>query len=280
MKLTKNKLQVALVLVLVVLVAWWASFQHIVSNQSLTVQRFEYCYGVMALIGSLIGFAASRKWGGLKTVLGRALGLFSLGLLAQEAGQLIYSYYTVIDKIQIPYPSLGDVAYFGSTLLYIAAALTLAKAAGVGFSLRKSHYKAIAVLLPIIILSVSYTVLLHNHHYNTSKPVTVFLDAGYPLGEACYISIAVVAYLLSRKMIGGVMKSGILLIIVALAVQYLSDFTFVYQGDRGKYLPGQYDDLFYLLAYFTMASAMVRFIGIYNHIKRKTNTDRLSKEVA
>jgi hypothetical protein len=264
----KNKLQIPITLIFLGFVIWWLSFQHVVSKQGLSAQWFEGTYGIMALIGSIIGFFASRKWGGLKTVLGKSLALFSLSLLAQEAGQLIYQYYIYKDKIAIPYPSLGDVAYFGSVLLYICAAIFLAKAVGVKISLKKSgYYKAIAIVLPLLLLAGSYTILLHNHQYDTSKPLTVFLDAGYPIGEACYISIAIVAYLLSRKLLGGIMKSGIILIMLALFIQYVADFTFVFQSNRQTYVPGKYDDLFYFIAYFAMTTALIRFHTIYSRLR-------------
>jgi hypothetical protein len=266
MREIKNKLQIFVTLVFLAFVGWWASFQHVVDKQGLSVQWFGGTYGVMALIGAVIGFAAAQKWGGRKTVLGKALMFFSFSLLAQEAGQLIYTYYIYGAKIQIPYPSWGDAAYFGSVLLYICAAVFLAKAVGVRFSLRNVRYKVIAVLVPAVLLIASYSIVLHNHHYDTSKPLTVFLDAGYPIGEAMYISIATVAYLLSRKMLGGIMKSGFILIILALCLQYISDFTFVYQSNRGTYLSGKFDDLSYLIAYFVMTTAMIRFHAIHNKL--------------
>src|SRR5881392_3642318 len=113
MNIFKNKLQVFVTLVFLVYLGWWLSFQHVVENQGLTVQWFGGTYGVVALIGAIIGFFASRRWGGYKTLLGKSLMFFSLGLLAQEAGQLILTYYIYGSKIQIPYPSWGDVAYFG-----------------------------------------------------------------------------------------------------------------------------------------------------------------------
>jgi hypothetical protein len=272
MDMVKNKLQILVTLLFLGLVGWWISFQHTLNHPGLSLKWFDsVSYGSVALIGSIIGFCAARKWGGTKSTLGKSLSLFSLGLFAQYAGQLIYAYYIYIDKITIPYPSWGDVAYFGSTLLYIAAALYLAKAAGVTTSLKSVKYKFVAVILPLLLLVTSYLILLHDHQFDTSKPVTVFLDNGYPIGEALYISIGLVAYLLSRKFLGGVMKAGILLIIFALVVQYVSDFTFVYQSNRGTYVSGNYDDLFYLIAYFAMTTAMIKFLVIYKRLRAKND---------
>jgi len=267
MHITKNKLQIFVTLVFLAFFAWWISFQHIVTKQGVAVQWFGGTYELLALIGAVIGFVSARKWGGFKAVLGKAIIFFSLGLLAQGVGELIYTYYINGAKIQIPYPSWGDVAYFGSVLLYITAALFLAKAAGAGISLKQRRlYKLIAVLVPIAILSVSYYILLYKHQYDTSHPLTVFLDAGYPVGEAIYISIAVVVYLLSRKLLGGLMKPALLLLIGALIVQYIADFNFVFQSNRGTFLQGEYGDFLYVVAYFVMTTALIKFKTIHDRL--------------
>ncbi len=270
MSFLKNKLQIAVTAVFLGFLAWWFTFQHVVENQGVAVQWFGGTYGVVALIGAVIGLVAAVKWGGFKTLLGRALMFFSLGLLAQEAGQLIYTYYIYGAKIQIPYPSWGDVAYFGSVVLYIIAALLLSRTAGVGFSLKKGVYKAVAFLIPALLLVASYAVFLHNHEYDTSHPLTVFLDFGYPMGQAIYISLGLIALFLSRRLLGGVMKRGILLVILALFVQYVADFNFVYESSRDKYLAGQYADLLYLISYFVMATALIQFLNIYKKLQQKT----------
>ncbi len=267
MNILKNKLHVSVSVIFLGFIGWWVSFQHVVDKQGSSVNWFENTYGLVALIGSIIGLMAMRRWGGIKTVLGKSLLFFALGLFAQEVGQLVSSYYTQIAKTALPYPSLGDVGYFGGVLLYIVAAIYLARVAGVKFSLKKTGYKLIAVAVPVVLLAISYRILLHNHQYDTTKPLTVFLDAGYPIGQAGYISIAIMAYLLSRKFLGGIMKPGLLLVIFALFVQYISDFTFIYESHRNAYVPGKFDDLFYLIAYFVMTLAMIKFLTIYKHLK-------------
>ena len=241
------------------------------------MQWFGGTYELLAIIGAVIGFVTARKWGGFKSTLGRALMFFSIGLLAQGVGELIYTYYINAAKIQIPYPSWGDVAYFGSVLLYITAALFLAKAVGAGISLKRRRlYRLIAVLVPIAIVSISYYVLLYKHQYDTSHPLTVFLDAGYPMGEAIYISIAIVVYLLSRKLLGGLMKSASLLLIGALIAQYIADFNFVFQSNRGTFLQGKYGDFLYVVAYFVMTIALIKFKSVHEYLNSLAPVEKAS----
>lgn len=276
MNILKNKLQLLVTLVFLGFLGWWFSFQHVVTNQGRSVQWFGGTYGSVALIGALVGFIAARHWGGFRTLLGKALMFFSLSLLFQEAGQLILTYYIYGSKIQIPYPSWGDVAYFGSTLSYICGAYFLSKTAGVRFSLKVNKYKFVAFAVPVALLAVSFFVFLHHHQYDWHRPLTVFLDLGYPVGDAIYISLAIVSYLLTRKMLGGVMRSAILILLLAFVAQYISDFTFLYQSSRGTYLAGKYDDLSYLITYFIAALAMVRFNVVYSNLRQKSAGMRAS----
>ena len=269
MNLAKRWPQIVVILMFLGFFGWWLSFQSVVKDQGVSVQWFGATYGLMALTASTIGVVASLQWGGLKSTLGRALAFFALGLLAQEAGQLIYTYYIYGAQIQIPYPSWGDVAYFGSVLCYLTGAWFLTRVTGAKYALKRKSYKVIAVVVPVVILAVSYMVFINGQEFDLTQPLTAALNVGYPLGEAIYISLAVVAYLLSSRLLGGIMKAGILSIIVALVIQYISDFTFLYESSRGTYLAGEFADLFYLIAYFAFALAMVKFVMIHRGLRKK-----------
>jgi len=278
-KQLKDKLQIFITIVFAGFLIWWASFQHVVRDAGVSVQWFGGTYGVMALMGSIIGIIAARKWGGFRSTLGRALMFFSLALFAQEAGQLISTYYVYGQHLSaLPYPSWGDVAYFGSTLFYICGGVFMAKAVGVKFSLQSNKYKVVAFMVPAALLAASYWVFLNHHQYNWHSPITVFLDAGYPLGDAIYISMAIIAYLLSVRMLGGIMRTGILILMIALVAQYSADWTFLYQTSRNIAVVGQYFDLLYLMTYFIAATAMIKFLRTYKGLSAKTakNTNKES----
>jgi hypothetical protein len=271
MKLNKNKLQIFITLVFIGFVGWWISFQSGLKAQGLSVQWFEGVYGLIALFGSIIGFVTARRWGGHKTVLGKALLFFSFGLLAQEAGQLILNYYIYVSKIQIPYPSLGDIAYSVSTLSYLCGGLFLAKAVGIKYSLKSTKYRALAGIVPLVLFIASFVIFLHHYVYDFHHPLTVFLNLFYPLGDATYIAMGIVAFLLSRKMLGGIMRAGILILILALILQYSADFSFLYASSRASYLAGNHVDLLYLISYFVTTTALIRFF--YTHSRLSTVGD-------
>ncbi len=227
-------------------------------------------YQIVALIGAIYGFMTARSWGGRKSIIGRAILFFAFGLFFQCFGQAVSSYF-VYTTGDIPYPSLGDIGFFGGIPLYTFGIILLAKSSGVSISLKSFLRKIQAVMIPLIFLILSYKILLGGYEIDWSQPIRLILDFGYPLGQAFYVSIAILTYLLSRNVLGGMMRKPILFFIMALAGQYLSDFTFLYQAYRGLYVPEGINDLMYLFAYFLMSISLIQLRIVFNKIRDARN---------
>lgn len=224
-------------------------------------------YQLVALWGACWGLAISRYWGGLKSVMGRAIVAFSLGLFFQSFGQAVYSV-LIFQGLEIPYPSIGDIGFFGSIPLYIIGIIMLARASGAAVSLRSYMNKLQAIVIPIIMLAFSYYFFLTGYEFDWSAPLVIFLDFGYPLGQAIYVSIAVLTYLLSRNMLGGIMRMPTLFFLAALIIQYLSDYTFLYQASREIYAGGGTADYMYLVSYTVMAISLIQLRMVYKNIRQ------------
>jgi hypothetical protein len=225
-------------------------------------------YGLVALYGGIWGMNISRKWGGFHSVLGRSILFFSLGLFFQEVGQLTYTYFIAIQHIQVPYPSTGDFFFYGTIPLYILAVIFLAQAAGVHISLRSIKSKLQAILIPTGVLVIAYLLFLHGYKFDWSNPLKVFLDLAVPTGQAIYISCALLTFTLSRGILGGVMKSKVLFLLVALLAQFIADWTFLYQASRGTWYAGGVNDYMYLSAYFLMAVGLIQFKAILDKTRQ------------
>ena len=115
---------------------WWGFINLFLPRDNVLYEYFGHTYGLIAVWGGIWGFLISKGWGGAKSIMGRALIMFGLGLFAQEFGQLAYSYYIFVLKIEVPYPSIGDIGFFGTIPFYIYGSYLLAKASGVKVSLK------------------------------------------------------------------------------------------------------------------------------------------------
>lgn len=238
---------------------WWIFSLFFNNGENFLNDLFGSFYGIMALWGGLCGVYIAKIWGGVKSLIGKAILIFSFGLFAQEFGQIVYSYYVYFARIEIPYPSLGDLGYFGSIPLYIYGTILLGKASGVSISLRNFRAKVQVVIIPLALLMLSYFIFFQEYEFDWSNPIKIFLDFGYPFGQAIYISLALLTYFLSRTILGGMMKNKVLFILFALCLQYAADFTFLYQASKGTFQAGGVVDYMYLVAYFVMTLGLLQF---------------------
>ena len=53
------------------------------------------------------------------------------------------------------------------------------------------------------------------------------------------------------------MKNKILFVLFALVIQFLCDYTFLYQSSKGIWQVGGVNDYMYLVAYFVMTLALI-----------------------
>jgi len=245
----------------------YLQFSHATTSSAFHFFGITYC--LVAFWGGIWGVFIAAKWGGAKSVMGKALLFFSLGLFAQTFGQISYSLYALILKIETPYPSIGDLGFFGSIPLYIFGMLYLARASGVSLSLKSIRNRIQVVLLPLTLLLLSYFIFLKNYAFDWSKPLVVFLDFGYPLGQAIYISIALLTYSLSKDLLGGKMKKRILLVLFALVLQYFSDFMFLYQANNNAWSVAGLNDYLYFASYFVMALSLIQFKTVYDELRTR-----------
>lgn len=270
----KSYSTVVAVLLFLVLTGWWATLQLMPEPTDFMLELFSGTYGIMALFGAILGLSISRAWGGARSYVGRAILMFSLGLLAQEFGQISYSLYTLIFNQEIPYPSIGDIGYFGSVLLYIYGVWLLGRAIVIKFSFKSYGRKISALLLPLLVLASSYVIFLRNYELDWANPLVVFLDFGYPLGQAVYLSLALLVYVLSRRYLGGVMRPVVLFLLFALGVQYLSDFMFLYQTHNETWTTAGLNDYMYLVSYFVMTLALWRFKRVLDKIGADSDSEK------
>jgi hypothetical protein len=257
--LRKDKKAASLGVLFLAFAGWWLSIQlgQAHEQQGQILDWFAGTYGVIALLGGTAGIIISRQWGGWNSMIGRSIMMFSIGLLLQEFGQLVYAYYAIVKEVEVPYPSIGDVGFFGSVIFYIYGAFLLAHASGAAVTIRNLGNKILALLVPVLLLGTSYWLFLKGYEFDWSNALTVILDFGYPLGQAVYIAIALLAFLLSYKLLGGLMRNKILFIIFALVAQYVADFNFLFQVSRETWNTAGYGDLLYMTSYTLMALALL-----------------------
>jgi len=265
----KKKIEYIIALVGLVGFLGWFYYIHRFSLESTENirQLWASLYQAMAIYGAVIGFIVSRNWGGHRSLIGKAILFFSFSLLFQSIGQSATSFYIYFEKISTPYPSMGDVGFFGSTICYILGASYLAKSSGLRFSFKSLKGKVLTLLIPVVALISSYSFFLKGYEFDWSNPLKIFLDFGYPLGDATYISITLLTFVLCKSFLGGIMRKPILFLSIALTFQYIADFMFLYQASKGTWYVGGINDFMYFVSYFLMTIGLIYIGSAFEKIK-------------
>ena len=262
-----NPLASLLVIVGLIFVVWRIFIGMDVFGQGGGEELWADLYFLVALYGGFAGVIISRSWGGAKSLVGKAILSFSVGLFLQSFGQGVYAYYAIFQGVEAAYPSYGDIGFFGSIPAYLVGILYLAKIARVNLSLRSTKGLLMAIIIPVLILAGSYYIFLDGYEFDWTNPLAVILDFAYPLGQAAYLAVAILVLSLSAGYLGGIMKRPLIYLLFALVIQYLSDFVFLYRFNQESYVVGGLTDIMYLFAYFFMGFSLIYLGFIFQRIR-------------
>ncbi|MBU1104792.1 hypothetical protein L6255_03360 [Candidatus Parcubacteria bacterium] len=249
---------------------WWILIQFLNLNETpFNGDLFADLYGILALWGAVVGFIASQNWGGYKSYVGKAVSFFSWGLLFQFLGQLSYTIIYRVSGVENAYPSVGEIFFVLTIPSYIFAVFYLAKSSGITITLKKFSSKVSALFIPTGLVFLSYLLFLKNYSSEGSAGIGLYLDYFYPLAQACFVSLAILTYRLTRKTLGGIMKNKVTFILFSLVFQYFADSMFIYETRAETWLPGGTSDYLFVISYFLMTIGLLRFYEVYKELQTK-----------
>ncbi len=255
----KSKFAWFVIIYYLILLGWWIKIFFSGSQTNPENYFFGTFYAVLAILGAVNGIMISKVYGGWSSIIGKGIILLGLGIFAQACGQLIWSYYNIVLKVDVPYPSVADIGYFSLIPAYTMGALMFAQASGGKFSLQTSSGKILAFLIPTIALILAYFLFLRDVGFDLSDPIKTFFDVGYPLGEIIPVSIALFTLTLTKSLLGGTMKKRILYLVGAFFFQFLTEYLFLYAAGTETYFNGDWHDLMYATSYVIMSLGLISF---------------------
>lgn len=260
------KRTIFLIVVSLFFLVFWAVV-NVFNPDELWQAYFSDTYGVIALFGGVFGLLVSRTWGYFKSQIGTSLTLLSLGLLCQFFGQVGYTLLYYAYGLENAYPAFCEVFFVLSVPLYIFGSYYVAKASGLHASLEKTTNKLIAMSTPVLVLAFSYLFFLRTYDFSSNPLINTIIEIYYPLGQSIFLSMSLVAFLTTRKYLGGIMRKPVLMILVALVLQYLADSMFIYETTHETWHDGSLSALVFVISYSLMAIALVNFQNLAKVIK-------------
>lgn len=256
---------------LVFLLTFWIILFRSGSTTSFWNYFYSFSFSLIPLIGGLFGMFSSKPWGMLKSAIGKSVFFIAAGLFTWGVGSMIWSYYNFFNQIVVPYPSLADFGFTLSLPLWILGIVSLSKATGARFGLKHIRGKIQLILIPVIVMAVSYYLLvivarggiLTESFDNYFK---LFFDLAYPFGDVIIVTLALLIFGLSFNYFGGRYKLSIFTIILGFIFMYLADFIFSYTTTIETFYNGNWGDLIFTIALFFITFGN---LGFYLHPKRE-----------
>jgi len=179
---------------------------------------------------------------------------FTCGLFLWFVGEALWTGYTLVLGIEMPYPSLADVFLLSGYIPFFIALYLYVKIFGSVLSNRI----LIVSLATTVALAISVSMALLTPILSTQDSATVIIDIAYPILGICLLSVAVLGLLIFAK--GNLGKSWAL-INAAIILNTWGYALFSYTTSRGTYYSGHPIDLLYAVAYVFF------LLAFYVHIK-------------
>ncbi|MFO0882168.1 MAG: hypothetical protein U0491_01845 [Candidatus Saccharimonadales bacterium] len=240
-----------------IMVALWFAI-YITGTQGQQINYWWQLFmGLTALTYGIFGIFTAKKWNWLKSGVGRGVFFLSLGLIMWGIGQLGWTYFLFVEPdVEAPQSHLLDFIDISAIPLWFAGIVTLSKATGAKYGLKKLSGKLLVVLVSLIMILLSWYFLVEvargGAAYFDQSFGKQFFDLGYSIGDAILLTTAIVIFALSWKLLGGRFRLPIITILVSFAFLYLADFWFSYRDGQGVYFNGDPVDLLFFLMITTM----------------------------
>jgi hypothetical protein len=260
-----NVYQKAVTGLFVLIVIFWAVLAATHHKSGTLNYWYSFLFGLIPLLGGLIGIWKASLWGGLKSALGKAVFFVSLGLLLWGLGESVWSYYNFFKGVPAPYPSLADIGFAPSIFFWILGTAYLSRATGALFVLKKSRKaKLIVFIVPLLLLVPSYYLQIHVAREGVLVPdgettLKTVLDIAYPFGDFLALTFAALVAILSYRYFGGIYRRAVYYLLAGLAVMYCADSVFSYTTTKGTYYNADWGDLLLTVGLYLVTVGILAF---------------------
>lgn len=257
MRLLSNTSSKILTLFYILLLLWWVFIFTRGISETTENYLYSFAYGFIPLIWGMLGLKNSFLWGGFRSLMGKTLIFFSLGLIVWSIGNMIWGYYNLVLKIPVPYPSIADFVFIFSFPLWAIGIFFLSKVTGAAFSLQKLKGRIFLFSIPVVAIIMSYYLLFvvaRGGIIDTQGgSLKLFLDVAFPVWDVIILTLALLVFGLSFNYLGGRFRWPIILLLLGFGMNYITDFSFSYTTTLGTFFVGSWVDLLFATSMFLIA---------------------------
>jgi len=201
-------------------------------------------------------FALKKYWGNPGDKFSKIWLGFTLGMTFWFLGEVGWAIYTLLLNVEIPYPSIADLAWLiGYVPLIIALHLYIRV---FRFAVSKAMYAVAAVAVTLGSLAL-FTFLVSPILAAAAEEITTLaVDIAYPALDLALFSLSILGLLIFAK---GKIASAWLLINGGILMNVVADMLFSFTTLQGTYYNGHFLELFFHWGYLLFA------LAFYTHMK-------------
>ena len=198
-----------------------------------------------ALSGCVSCLLAARRQSGAQR---RFWVLLGLALAAWTTAEVIWAVYDLVLKVAVPVPSWADVGYLTAIPLAAAALLSQPGMYAKGTQKARASLDALAIGTALLLLSWTFVLGPLWRHTDLSSAGGVVALA-YPFGDLVILFLIV----LSMRSLTASGRRPLLWVMLGLFAMAVSDSTYAYLVEAGRYSTGNIVDAGWVLAYLSIA---------------------------
>lgn len=244
-------------------VAYWLILFASGSKYGFFNNLFGLLYSVMAVAAGVIALFYSRNSNYEKHIL-RGLFWVGLGLFCWGIGGVIWSYYSIIQGIILPYPSLADIFYLPSVFFYSIGVVYFTQSTNY-FKNFQNNKNKLGIFARIIFTSVFTfyiltTILRGGILYDPQDSFLVnFLNIAYPCID--FVGLAVAVFVSDLFIKDLKTKQGLQIFVLALGLlmMFISDSMLSFYIIHHYYYDGDVTDLLYVISISIMSFSTLAF---------------------
>lgn len=253
----RNIVMSVLVGIYVVTVIWWVSLAVRGVNNTAEAYWYNIFFTFIPFIGGAVSVVNIRSiW--RTSQLHKAQWFISVGLLLWAVGNYIFAYYNIVLKIDVPYPSIAEVAFVPAFFCWVLGMLNLTSRINMKRYLMQIFKKGATFLLPLLFVIVSYYTVLTVEKKGvmnmTGWELKNLFDFIYTILDVIIlVTLAVLVYGLIFRLLGRKNIIAIGALVVGFLFNYFADLTFAFTTSAGTYRVGHWVDLLFPTGLFFIA---------------------------
>lgn len=234
---------------LAAVLVWGISLQLNPTHGNMSNYLFNTGYALLYGVGGIVGIIGAL-YVTTNISMGKSFLYLGLAQLSYVVGLLIWSYYNVIAKIQVPYPSPADiffVLYYPLLAVGCWHLLTMVQS--------HIHMQHFMEVLAIFFMSAIVIVGFISTPDITSglSVITRVVNLWYPLGDSLLVAISYLAFRAGHAKF----QTGILILMIGLLIQVFADIIFSSRTAAQIYWNGDISDILFALSGWTISFSIL-----------------------